>query len=596
MKHTLGAFLRDLKHVTGSRLWWTLALSMTCSLSEGAGLALLLPTLAVAGFSLDHQGGADRYAAIVRSAFLRIGIKPGLLTLLSLLVAILGVRALIERSREIAVWTVRQRFEDVLRRRLYHAIARADWLFITRSRFADFSHALTAELSRVGDAALVTLMLAADIALVVIYTAAALLLSTAVTLSIMSAALLLALALRGKTRRIEQHGADVATTTNQLYAAASDHLQSLKTARTYDASERNFALFASLSERIAAANIAAIREQALASAWFQLAAILMIIPVLYFALRVFGVAPAELLILLLVFVRIMPRFLMIHRGFQNLVKMLPSYANVAALEQRCRAAEEPTAANVPVPSLRHEINLRQVTFSYRPGTAPALRDLAMTIPAGRITAIVGPSGVGKSTITDIAMGLIVPNSGSVTLDGTLLTAATATAWRNQIGYVAQETTLFHLSIRDNLLWACPGADEAAMFDALRLAAAEDFVRALPKGLDTVIGDRGAMLSQGERQRIALARALVRRPALLVLDEATNSLDYDNEARVLGAIEALRGNLTILLVAHRLSAIRYADLIYVIEAGQVAEAGGWEDLNGREGGRFRALCQAHRLVA
>jgi ATP-binding cassette subfamily C protein len=204
--------------------------------------------------------------------------------------------------------------------------------------------------------------------------------------------------------------------------------------------------------------------------------------------------------------------------------------------------------------------------------------------------------VGKSTITDIAMGLIVPNSGSVTLDGTLLTAATATAWRTQIGYVAQETTLFHLSIRDNLLWACPGADEAAMFDALRLAAAEDFVRALPKGLDTVIGDRGAMLSQGERQRIALARALVRRPALLVLDEATNSLDYDNEARVLGAIEALRGNLTILLVAHRLSAIRYADLIYVIEAGQVAEAGGWEDLNGREGGRFRALCQAHRLVA
>jgi len=596
VKQTLSAFLHDLKHVAGRRLWWTLALSTLCSISEGAGLALILPTLAVAGFSLGNQGGAEHYAAIVHSALLRLGVKPDLPVMLAILIAILGVRALLDRGRDITLWTVQQHFEDVLRRRLYHAIAEANWLFITRSRFADFSHALTAELTRVGDAVLLTLMLAADVGLGVIYLGAALALSVATTFAVIFAALLLAFVLRQKTRRVERHGAELAAVTNQLYAAASDHLQSLKTARTYDAPDRNFALFASLSERIAAANIAASREQATTTAWFQLGAILLMIPVLYLALRVFRVAPAELLVLLLVFVRVMPRFQMSHRSFQNLVKTLPSYANVIALEQRCKAAAEPAAESTEVPRLQHEISLRQVSFAYYPGALPALRDLTMAIPARRITAIVGPSGAGKSTITDIVMGLLLPDAGNITLDGVALIPGVARSWRRQIGYVAQETSLFHLSIRDNLLWARPGASEAELYDTLRLAAAEDFVRALPHGLDTVIGDRGVMLSQGERQRIALARALLRRPTLLILDEATNSMDYENEARVLGAIEALRGDLTILLVAHRLSAIRWADLIYVIEGGRVAEAGGWEELNGREGGRFRALCAAHRLVA
>ena len=120
------------------------------------------------------------------------------------------------------------------------------------------------------------------------------------------------------------------------------------------------------------------------------------------------------------------------------------------------------------------------------------------------------------------------------------------------------------------------------------------MQSLPDGLDTVVGDRGLMLSQGERQRIALARAILRRPALLILDEATNSIDYANEARFLAAIAKLGGGLTILTVAHRLSAIRCADLIHVVENGRVVESGRWDDLNNRENDRFRALCDAHRL--
>jgi ATP-binding cassette subfamily C protein len=596
VKGALGAFLRDLREASGRRLWSTLALSILCSLSEGAGLALIIPTLAVAGFNFGSQGGAERYAAIVRSALTRIGLKPGLLTLLTILIAVIGARALLDRSRDLSLWTVQQHFEDVLRRRLYRAIANANWLFITRNRFADFSHALTAEITRVGEVVLFTLMLASDAALALLYLVAALTLSSATTLTVIAAASLLAFLLRRKTKRVQSHGAELATVTNQLYAAAGDHLQSLKTARTYHAPERNFELFAGLSGGIASANLAAVREQAAATLWFQLGAALLMLPMLFLALRVFGVTPATLLILLLIFVRVMPRFQMSHRNYQSLFKSLPSYANVIVLEQRCRAAAEPSIQAIDAPSFNHQIRLCGVSFSYHPDTTPALRDLDLAIPAGRISAVVGPSGAGKSTIIDLVMGLLVADSGIVTIDDVPLTPSAAHAWRRRIGYVAQETTLFHLSIRENLMWARPNATEAELWESLRIAAADGFVRSLPDGLDTVVGDRGLMLSQGERQRIALARALLRRPALLILDEATNSMDYANEARVLAAIAKLGGGLTILTVAHRLSAIRGADLIYVVEDGAVVESGGWDDLNNRENGRFRALCDTHRLQA
>jgi ATP-binding cassette subfamily C protein len=411
---------------------------------------------------------------------------------------------------------------------------------------------------------------------------------------VIAAACVLVLALRRKSRRVQRHGAELAAVTNQLYAAASDHLQGLKTARTYDAPDRNLALFADLSGRIAAANLAAIREQASAALWFQLGAVMLLFPTLYLALRVFAVPPASLLILLLVFVRVMPRFQWSHRNYQNLLKSLPSFTNVMALESRCRAAAEPPADGSEVPPLRHEISLAGVSFSYQENARPALREINLKIPAGRVTAIVGPSGAGKSTIVDLIMGLLTADTGAVMIDGVPLNPGRSHAWRRRLGYTANETILFHLSIRENLLWACPGATEAELWEALRVTAADRFVRALPHRLDTLIGDRGLTLSQGERQRIALARAFLRRPSLLILDEATNSLDYANEATVLDALATHQTNLTILTVAHRLSAIRRASLIHVIEDGRVAESGSWEELNMRPDGRFRALCDAHRI--
>ena len=150
--------------------------------------------------------------------------------------------------------------------------------------------------------------------------------------------------------------------------------------------------------------------------------------------------------------------------------------------------------------------------------------------------------------------------------------------------------MFHDTIRSNLLLVRPGAAEEALWTALRYAAADEFVTALHNGLDTVVGDRGIRLSGGERQRIALARALLRKPTVLILDEATSSLDSENERRIQDAIEGLHGDLTMVVIAHRLSTIRRADSIVVLEQGQIVETGTWELLSQKEGGRFRALLE------
>lgn len=221
--------------------------------------------------------------------------------------------------------------------------------------------------------------------------------------------------------------------------------------------------------------------------------------------------------------------------------------------------------------------------------------LDIAIRAGEVVAFVGPSGAGKSTIADLLMGLLAPDSGRITVDGVTLDLERLRAWREQLGYVAQDTFLFHDTIRENLLLARPGANDKQICEALELAAADGFVARLPRGLDSTVGDRGVLLSHGERQRLALARALLRKPRLLILDEATNSLDAHNEEKILGAIEGLRGELTIVMIAHRLAAVRWADVIYVVEDGTVVESGHWNELCAREHGRFRALCQSQSVA-
>jgi ATP-binding cassette subfamily C protein len=272
---------------------------------------------------------------------------------------------------------------------------------------------------------------------------------------------------------------------------------------------------------------------------------------------------------------------------------LPAFENLMAIYHDCQANAEIPSTPGAEPKLAHEIRLDQVTFRY--DATPVLEDVSLTIAAGKVTAIVGSSGAGKSTVADLVNGLLSPATGRVLIDNAELNPQAAKAWRRNVGYVAQDTVLFHDTVRANLQWAMPDASEQQMKESLTLAAAE-FVLDLPQGLDTTVGDRGMLLSHGQRQRIALARALLRKPGLLILDEATSSLDFDNEKRILNAIDQLKGNTTVLLIAHRVSAIQRADMIYVVENGRVAEAGDWTTLSRSPSSRVGSLFQLQDALA
>ena len=250
--------------------------------------------------------------------------------------------------------------------------------------------------------------------------------------------------------------------------------------------------------------------------------------------------------------------------------------------------QEPALGLVPV-RVRGDIRYEHVAFRYptRPDV-PVLQDIDFHIKAGEKIALVGPSGAGKSTIAGLLMQFYPLSGGRILVDGHDVQAYDLTALRSHIGIVPQETLLFGGTIRENIAYGKPGASDQEIIAAAQRANTWQFISAFPEGLDTVVGDRGIKLSGGQRQRVAIARAILKNPAILILDEATSSLDSESEKLVQGALDELMQHRTSLIIAHRLSTIRKVDKILVIDGGRIVEAGSHEELSDREGGLYANL--------
>ena len=240
----------------------------------------------------------------------------------------------------------------------------------------------------------------------------------------------------------------------------------------------------------------------------------------------------------------------------------------------------PGATPLPVP-VKGAIRLDKVCFAYVTDQ-PALRDVSMNIPAGKTVALVGPSGAGKSTILNLIPRFHDVDGGTITIDGHDVRDATMESVYANIALVSQEVVLFDDTIRANIAYGKPGASDAEIADAAKNAAALDFIRELPDGFETQVGERGVKLSGGQRQRLAIARAILKNAPILLLDEATSALDTESERHVQGALDRLMKNRTTLVIAHRLSTIVDADLIYVIQDGRIIEHGSHQELIKTEG--------------
>ena len=245
--------------------------------------------------------------------------------------------------------------------------------------------------------------------------------------------------------------------------------------------------------------------------------------------------------------------------------------------------------------IRGEIGFENVGFSYSEGK-PVLFDISLRADPGSVTALVGPSGAGKSTIIGLIAAFYTPTSGRVLVDGTDLSTVRLSSYRTQLGVVLQDTFLFDGTIRENVAFSRPDAKEEEILEACRIARVDEFAESFEKGYDTIVGERGVRLSGGQRQRVSIARALLADPRILILDEATSSLDSESEAMIQEGLAVLMRGRTTFVIAHRLSTIRRADQILVVEAGRIIERGTHESLYAAGGRYYELYTKQHGLEA
>lgn len=562
-----------------------LALMVFVSLTEGIGLLLLVPLLQLVGLDVQ-QGALGGISAFISSIFLYLGVEPTLAVVLIIYLVVISTKAYFSKLQTTMSSKAQYEFAAHLRKRLFSAITHTGWLFFVGKRASDFAHALTYEIERIALGTSQFLVLISSIIILAVYIIFALGLSGLITGFIFIIGLVILLLLRKKARTASTSGEKLSKTSKDMYSSTIKQMEGMKTIKSFNREEKNVELFQEVADNVSYKYVDAFRNYADVRFMFDLGSVVILSIIVFLLVEVLAIPTAELLILLFLFVRIIPIFSTIQRSYQYFINMLPAFKTVTELEKECLNQAEFEVQEKEI-GFKNSVELKDVNFSYG-GDNFSIQNLNLTVKSGETTALAGLSGAGKSTIADIAMGLIIPEEGEVLIDEKHLTKEFVSAWRNKIGYVAQETFLFNDTIRNNLLVSEPDSGEESLLEALKMASALDFVLKLPDGIDTLVGDRGVLLSGGERQRIALARALLRKPSLLILDEATSNLDSENETRILNAIEDLHGDITILVVAHRLSTIRKADYIYLIEKGLLEEDGTWDSLLKKEKGRFREL--------
>lgn len=585
----LWRYLSDFRNAEGNKVGLAIVLAVCLSLTQGIGLILLLPLLQLVGFA-GAQGVSSSIAYYIGAAFAFVGVPLSLTTVLALYVVIMTLFYFLTRWQNNLSFAIQLDFATKLRQELYSAIVNTNWLFFSRNRASTFTHALTAEIDRVAYGTQAILSVLSSVLLLLVYFAVAWLLSATVTAAVVICGIVLVFGLKNKLTLSREKGTALSADVRAMYGALTEHLDGMKTVKSYGAQERNMARFSSLNKRVMKDLMGHVRNLNNTQFLFNTGSVLVLAGALVVMIEVLHLPGAVVLVLLYLFFQIIPQFSGIQSSYQGFLNMLPSFVNVTNIKARCEAAAEREVDRPQDIALRNRIEFRNASFSYADDGQSAVEHVNLNVDAGKMTAVVGTSGAGKSTLADLLMGLIQPREGAVLIDGRPLDAERLEAWRSRIGYVAQETFLFNDTVRANLLWARPDATGEDLHKALRLAAADDFVARLPDGMETVLGDRGVLLSGGERQRLALARALLREPSLIILDEATSNLDSENERRIQLAIEALHGDMTIVAITHRLSTIRNADQIYVLENGRVIERGDWTTLVAKDG-RFRDLCTA-----
>ncbi|MFW8566996.1 ABC transporter ATP-binding protein [Orrella sp. 11846] len=555
--------------------FWGVLLAGAAALAEGVALAALIPLLDL--MSGRSQPGVERVWAA-------IGWKPEgqtlLVTCLLIFLILATVAATTRALSEVLSLDVKTRVETSMRERMTDALLAMDWTAFVKLRQGDISKAMVLEGMQVGTGAMyIVSALGAGVAaacyLAISFTVSLDLTLIALGFGAVGGAIYI-LASRGVRHyadRLSQLVGDIGDRSTELFG----NLKYFRaTGQELELRQRAVDLFGTYGRLYLKSQLFA----PVLRGGIEVLAAFFIAGFLFFHLGLREGSITQILIFLAIFYRMVPRLL----NAQSFLFQARTYLTwLDTYDERLKTAHgaAKVIGGTEKPLFEHSIRLRDVSVTFSEKSEPVLKGINLELHKGQSIAFVGPSGGGKTTLTDMLTGLIQPSEGAVEIDGQDLRTLNQTAWREKIGLVMQEPLMLHASIATNVAMS-EDIDRARVENALRAADAWEFVKQLPDGIDTLTAERGARLSGGQRQRIAIARALYRQPDLLILDEATSALDSYAEERVQTVVERMRHHMTTVIVAHRLKTVRNADLICVVANGHICESGGWEDLMERKG--------------
>ncbi|MGW9103184.1 ABC transporter ATP-binding protein [Priestia megaterium] len=584
-------YINRLHQFTGKVLYFNVFGMVIVSLLEGVGILLIIPLLSIGGIieinATSHRliHAFDFLAKVPDSLYLPL--------VLGIYMLLIVGQNLLQRSLSIRDVKIRERFSRHLRLEIYSSILHSEWGFFLKKRKSDLINLLTTELARVIGGINFFLQLISNVAFMLIQISIALWLSVKMTLVILLFGLILGYFSKKFIKKAKRLGRKTSQLGEDYMAGITDQLNGIKDIKSNTLEGSHVKWLHSLTVRMSEEQVEYMRLKSSSQFVYKMTSALLITVFIFLSLKVLHAQEEQLLLIILIFSRLWPRFTAIQSSFEQIALTIPACQSVLELMEDCKRDQEFKIGTKQIfsrlPYNQLEIECKDVFFRYKKDSDNyVLKGINLKIPGNQMTAIVGPSGAGKSTLIDILMGLNLPERGSVFVDNKPLKEEVILSLRQSISYVPQDPFLFNASVRDNLLMVKPEASENEIWKALEFAIADQFVKDLPQGIDTVIGDRGTKISGGERQRLVLARAILKQPSVLILDEATSALDTSNENKIKESIERLKGEMTIIVIAHRLSTIQSADQVIVMEKGEIVQKGQLNQLAQQEEGVFNKL--------
>ncbi|HAT1726901.1 TPA: ATP-binding cassette domain-containing protein [Legionella pneumophila subsp. pneumophila] len=556
-------FIRFLYEYSPFQLVFSQAMVILSSFLGGVGVVSLVPMLSYSGWLAQNKSGSD--LNWLSSLWQQLPMHDGQIPItfvLSVYCLIICSVSMTNYLAELTKIKFMKNFERYCRESLIQNLVNARWEYLLKSKLKDSEYVLNVGLMKISALTTYTLSLFNNIIKNSVYLIVGLMLSTGLT--VISLITVISIAIFFKKSNSAGMGKQEFDLSRSRQINLSNFLEGIKIAKIHELTQEYLKQERDISFKVMDNNIKFLSNQMKIKFGYTAIGAIAFTLIFLISISLLQISIPTLVVLLFVYNQIIRRISTMQQSMSYALNISPLFRNYLILKNDFLSNKEssnviPFHTRVPLPK-DILIKVKQVSFSY--GEKAILKNVSFDIHRNKITAIKGPSGVGKSTCVDLILGLLKPDDGSILFNQSVvpMDAERATSKKKWVSYVPQNIFLFNDSIRNNITWLNNDVNEAELWKVLALVDAENLVRSMPNGLNTMIGDRGVHLSGGERQKLAIARAILSSPTLLILDEATSALDPQSEAVIMQSLAALKQTMTVILIAHRESTIDYADEI------------------------------------